>query len=165
MNNWTLGEKRLKYLMDAYNLNTQEVEAGQANTAEMKCKLDALSPSIPVNALVAQLNYREESGRAFKLYAVGDYDFSVQLSGNMEIHVAVSLSLSSCVKVCLQDLQTCHDDVADWLDHFKGKATPEKTRSKMPNGTHIMDLWCFYRRAAEKAGIPEKHVLRQFEAE
>ena len=133
--NWNLSEARFKKLVPSVNqLNAKDGETQLSVPKKL---------GIPEDALAAQLLYKENSIRHFKIYGRGEYNYGV--TPNADQGVLLDLCHSRLIK----------------------KPRPKSANEKrsIANGSELRCIWDFYVAAAAIAGVPKADVGLQLEAE
>ncbi|OAG09879.1 uncharacterized protein CC84DRAFT_1213256 [Paraphaeosphaeria sporulosa] len=149
-NNWDLGNKRFKKLIDASDIaqsiaGAQEDTAGGAQQRPDATK-DALPPiPLPKDAHAALVRYMETSRRCFRIYGRGEYDYGV--SPNMDQQLLIGI---------------CHDRLLKL-----GAPGPwdEKTKILIAGSSEMYTIWNYWWAAGRKVCLTEEDIGRQLEAE
>ncbi|KAF2111381.1 hypothetical protein BDV96DRAFT_690299 [Lophiotrema nucula] len=139
-NTWQLSDNRLKKLLDSNDL--KRILELPKDGSEIPVIANI---TIPKNALAAQIRYKDESIRCFKLYGKGEYDWGVTPNSDMQIMIEV-----------------CHNRLLEW-----GAAGPwSATRMRqVASSSELRTIWEYYWSAAQKVGLTKDDIGRQLKAE
>ncbi|KAL5417182.1 hypothetical protein PMIN06_000922 [Paraphaeosphaeria minitans] len=151
-NNWDIGNKRFKRLLEASDV-AQNNAAGakeEDTTGGAQQQLEPPKPAstpiqLPKDAHAALVRYMETSIRCFRIYGRGAYDYGV--SPNMDQQLLIGI---------------CHGRLLRL-----GAPGPwdEKTKIYIASSSEMYTIWNYWWAAGRKVGLAKEDIGRQLEAE
>ncbi|KAI9708402.1 MAG: hypothetical protein M1828_003000 [Chrysothrix sp. TS-e1954] len=127
--NWNLSPARFKKLTASVN--------------ELHASMSPIPPNIPQDALAAQLRYKRDSTRHFRIYGRGEYNFGVSLNADQAVHL----------------------DIAHTRLMKAGRPQSEEQSRQAAVAWPTRLVWDNYFAAAKIAGVSKAEVGAQIESE